>query len=89
MLNKRFFIEILSSLELNNLNFNKIQENAKNILMKLLSIDRNLFTKFRNIFLKIYLEVIGDIKSKIFQLFYNHSNFTKNSEEDIIETDIK
>jgi hypothetical protein len=73
---------MLASLKINNFDFTKIKENARNILLKLLNSDKNLFTKFRNIFSKIYLEIIGDIKSKIFQIFYNHSNYAKNSEED-------
>ena len=69
---------MLSSVHINSLEFSKIEEHAKNILMKLLTSDRNLFTKFRNIFSKIYLEIIGDIKSKIFQLFYNHDKDDEN-----------
>ena len=74
---------MLSSIQVNTLNFAKVQESANNILFKLMSTDKNLFTKFRNIFTKIYMEIIGEIKSKMFQLFYNNNNYTKNSDEDL------
>jgi hypothetical protein len=79
---------MLASMKINNSDFMKIEENTRKILLKLFNIDKNLYTKFRNIFTKIYLEIIGDIKSKIFQIFYNQSYFTKNSEEEFIGKEI-
>lgn len=67
---------MLSSCQINEMKFQgtNTEENVKNILTKLILSDRNFYSKFHNIFMKVYLEIIGDIKSKIFQIFYTYNH---------------
>ncbi len=60
-------------------NIDKIQK----ILLTLLENNWNFNKDFGSLFKKVYLELIGHVKSSLFELFYNRNDIsTENSDAD-------
>ena len=77
-----FLIQSLSCLRISNIEFKNIQEKTKNLVETLLFNNQNFFGRLKNIFSDIYTEIIGDIKTKLYELFYNQINFANEIHED-------